>query len=85
VGAAAESPIAVTLLPAAQRITSLTVVREDAPTENVVRQIRETEAIVRAGVDAQEWISQAKDAVRALPEARGLLVTADTELRRLSA
>jgi geranylgeranyl pyrophosphate synthase len=58
---------------------------EDAPTENVVDQILETEAIARASVVAQEWISQAKGAVRMMPEAQGLLMTADTELERLSA
>jgi geranylgeranyl pyrophosphate synthase len=60
------------------------MLREDAPTENVVNRILETGAIVRASVDAQDWISQAKDAVRVLPEARGLLVTADAEFERLS-
>jgi heptaprenyl diphosphate synthase len=60
------------------------ILREDAPTETVVDQILETEAIARASVDAEEWISQAKDAVRALPEAQGLLMTADAELERLS-
>ncbi len=58
---------------------------EDTPTENVVTQILETEAITRASVLAREWISQAKGAVRAMPEAQGLLMTADAELERLSA
>jgi geranylgeranyl pyrophosphate synthase len=57
---------------------------EDAPTENVVDQILETEAITRASVVAREWISQAKGAVWAMPEAQGLLTTADAELERLS-
>jgi octaprenyl-diphosphate synthase len=61
------------------------LLREDVPTENVINQILETGAVARASVDAQEWISQAKDAVRVLPEARGLLMTADAELERLSA
>jgi geranylgeranyl pyrophosphate synthase len=58
---------------------------EDTPTENVVDQIFETEAITRASVVAQEWISRAKGAVRGMPEAHGLLMTADAELERLSA
>jgi geranylgeranyl pyrophosphate synthase len=61
------------------------LLREGAPIENVVNQILETDAIARASVDAQDWISQAKDAVRILPEARGLLMTADAEFERLSA
>jgi geranylgeranyl pyrophosphate synthase len=61
------------------------LLREDAPTENVVDQILETEAIARASLDAQDWIGQAKDAVQKLPEARGLLMIADAELERLSA
>jgi geranylgeranyl pyrophosphate synthase len=61
------------------------LLREGEPTENVVNQILETEAIARASVDAQEWISQAKDAVLVMPEARGLLLIADAELERLSA
>jgi hypothetical protein len=36
-------------------------------------------------IDAKERISQAKDAIEGLPEAQGLLVIADTELKRLSA
>jgi geranylgeranyl pyrophosphate synthase len=61
------------------------LLREDASTEHVVNHILETDAIERASGDAQDWISQAKDAVRVLPEARGLLMTADAELERLSA
>jgi geranylgeranyl pyrophosphate synthase len=60
------------------------LLREDAPTENVVNRILETEAIVRASVDARDWISKAKNAVRGLPEARGLLMTADAEFERLN-
>jgi heptaprenyl diphosphate synthase len=60
------------------------LLQEDAPTENVIKRILETEAIVRASVDAQDWISQAKNAVRVLPEAQGLLITADAEFERLS-
>ncbi len=61
------------------------LLQEDAPTENMVNQVLETEAITRASVGAQGWISQAKDAVRAMPEAQGLLLIADTEFERLSA
>jgi geranylgeranyl pyrophosphate synthase len=61
------------------------LLQEDSPTENMVNQILETEAITRASVGAQGWISQAKDAVRAMPEAQGLLLIADTEFERLSA
>jgi heptaprenyl diphosphate synthase len=61
------------------------LLREDAPTDSVVTQILKTEAIVRAGVDARAWISQAKDAVREFSVARGLLMIADSELDRLSA
>lgn len=60
------------------------LLQEDAPTENVITRILETEAIARASVVAQDWISQAKNAVQVLPEARGLLITADAELERLS-
>lgn len=61
------------------------LLREDASTENVVNQILETEGVARANLDAQGWISQAKDAVRVLPESQGLLLIADAELERLSA
>jgi geranylgeranyl pyrophosphate synthase len=61
------------------------LLQDDAPTENVINGILETEAIARASVDAQDWISKAKNAVRMLPEARGLLMTADAEFERLSA
>ncbi len=61
------------------------LLREDAPADAVVDRIVETEAIARASVDARSWISRAKDAIRDLPEARGLLMIADAELGRLSA
>lgn len=61
------------------------LLREGAPVGGVVERIHETDAIARASVDARSWISRAKDAVRLLPEVRGLLVLADAELERLSA
>jgi geranylgeranyl pyrophosphate synthase len=61
------------------------LLREDTPADSLVTQILETEAIARARVDARAWISQAKDAVREFPVARGLLMIADGELDRLSA
>ena len=60
------------------------LLREDAPTDNVVTKVLETAAIARASADARAWISQAKDAVWEFPEAQGLLVIADGELGRLS-
>ncbi len=60
------------------------LLREDAPIENLINGVLETEAIIRASLDAQDWILQAKNAVRTLPEARALLMTADAEYKRLS-
>jgi heptaprenyl diphosphate synthase len=61
------------------------LLQEDSSAGNVVTQILETDAIARASLDARAWISQAKHAVRELPEARRLLMIADGELGRLSA
>jgi heptaprenyl diphosphate synthase len=63
----------------------ISLLRDDGAAATVVNQILETEAIARASSDARAWISQAKDSVQALPEARGLLMIADAELGRLSA
>jgi geranylgeranyl pyrophosphate synthase len=61
------------------------LLREDAPAESVVSQILETEAIARTSGEARSWISQAKEAVRGLPHAQGLLTIADAEIERLNA
>lgn len=60
------------------------LLQEAAPAEDVVDQILKTEAIARASADARAWISQAKDALRDLSYAQGLIMVADTELGRLS-
>jgi octaprenyl-diphosphate synthase len=61
------------------------LLREDAAIEQVVDQILRTRAIGRASTDARDWMSQAKDAARMLPETQGLLMIADAELDRLNA
>lgn len=53
--------------------------------ENAVAQILSTKAIASASNDARAWISQAKDAVRGLPQPGALLAIADAELERLIA
>jgi geranylgeranyl pyrophosphate synthase len=55
-----------------------------AAMETVMRLVLDTDGIARARADARRWIDDAKDAVRVLPAADGLLAIADEELERLA-
>jgi heptaprenyl diphosphate synthase component 2 len=60
------------------------LLQEDVSAKSVVDEILKTEAIRRTSDDARAWISQAKDAIREVPRAQGLLTIADAELERLN-
>jgi heptaprenyl diphosphate synthase len=59
------------------------LLRSEAATETVIDGILDTRALMRASAEARSWMEDAKDAVRELPQSRGLLEIADDELAAL--